>query len=85
LLVTAKPTSNLGADRRGVSNTEGVHRQRMELILLSITGATFMLATEIVELLHISNIAKDTAMSDQATDFVRGIAETLTMPVTVRL
>ena len=85
LLITAKPTSNLGADRRGASNTEGVRRQRMELILLSVTGATFMLATEIFELLHISSIAKNTGMIDQPTDFVRGIAETLTMPATVRL
>ena len=44
-----------------------------------------MLATEIFELLHISGIAKNTAMRDQATAFVKGIAETLTMPVTVRL
>ena len=85
LLITAKPTSNLGADRRGASNTEGVRRQRMELILLSVTGATFLLATEIFELLHISGIAKNTAMSDQPTDFVRALAETLTMPATVRL
>ena len=44
-----------------------------------------MLTTEILELLHISGTARNTAMGDPATHFVRGIAETLTMPVPVRL
>jgi hypothetical protein len=57
----------------------------MELILLSIIGATFMLTTEFFELVHIHGIASGTALSDNAADFAERCADTLTVPVTVRM
>jgi hypothetical protein len=57
----------------------------MELILLSVIGAILLLTAELSELTRINGIARHTAVSDKAVDLVKRYAQTLTVPVTVRL
>jgi hypothetical protein len=58
--------------------------KRMELILLTIIGSTFMLITQLFELLNFTGLTGHTAVNSRAADLMKGVAETLTVPVTVR-